>query len=404
MELNLKQRIFYFFPVLFCFCMPFGSLALSGIIILFTISSFFNLEKESLRKGFMNPLLLLLYLFFIITCISALFSANSADALFNIEVKLSFILFPYLIFCFKWPVEVVKKCLVSFVSGCFFSALILIIRAAVYAYNGQPEYFFYTSFSNFIHASYFAMYLILAITIITLYYPIWFKEHKQFKYVSVFFVLLFILTIFLCSSKLGMISFFICLPLLILHKFKSLFNLKRAVLLFAALILLVFVLSKMFPEPFQRLNSITAINTQTLDKTSGESTTVRILIWEQCLQIIWNNFLTGVGIGDVNDTLFEAYKQNGMTGALNLRLNTHNQFFQTFIGLGISGFILLLVLTLGQMIVGIIKKNFILTLTMLLIVLNFLVESMLQTSAGTLFYVFFLCLFSLPKINNELKN
>lgn len=404
MELNSKQRFFYFFPVLFCFCLPFGSLILSGIIILWGISSFFNLNKEHFKKGLRDRTLQLLFVFFLTTCISALFSDNKSDALFNVEVKLSLLFIPYFIFCFKWPGEIVKKCLISFVSGCFFACLYLIIRATVFSLNGHPEYFFYTLFSDLIHASYFAMYLILAISVVVLYYPVWYRNEKNIRYLSTVFLITFSLVIFLCSSKLGLISFFVCMPLLLYHKFKSSFTITRALIAVLVLVILIFTLSKIFPESFNRLDSITSMSAQPVDKTSSESTAVRILIWDQCLHLIKNNFIFGVGVGDVNDVLFESYKQNGITGALQHKLNAHNQYLQTFVGMGCIGFILLLSVTLFQFIKAILNRNFILTITMLLIVLNFLVESMLQTSAGTLFFVFFLCIFSLPHLSNELKN
>lgn len=404
MELSFKQRLFYFFPALFCFCLPFGTLVLSAIIILWGISSFFVIEKKQVLTGFKNGTLLLLYCFFFLTCLSAFFSENKAEALFNIENKLSFIFIPYYIFCFRWPAEIIKKCMVSFVSGCFFASIYLIVRASVYAFGGHPEYFFYTLFSDLIHASYFAMYLILAIAIIIVYYPSWFAEKQNAKYLSVAFLIVFVVTIFLCSSKLGLISFFITMPLIVGYKLRSVLNLKRIALLAVAFVIILVVSAKLFPAPFERLNSIVAVNNEHLDKTSSESTTVRILIWEQCIQLIKDHLWFGVGAGDVNDRLFDKYRQNGITGALEHNLNAHNQYFQTFIGLGVAGFLLLLALTFGELVLALVRRNFILFITMLLIVLNFLVESMLQTSAGALFYVFFVCLFSLYPTVNELKN
>ena len=81
-----------------------------------------------------------------------------------------------------------------------------------------------------------------------------------------------------------------------------------------------------------------------------------------------------------------------MTGALKKKLNAHNQFLQTFIGTGIIGFLLLLSITLGAIIKGFINKNYLLILFSLLMILNFLVESMLQAQAGFIFFVFFFCI------------
>ena len=100
----------------------------------------------------------------------------------------------------------------------------------------------------------------------------------------------------------------------------------------------------------------------------------------------------GVTPGNTTDALFEAYKNEGLTGALSKKLNAHNQFLQTFIGTGIIGFMLLLILTLGTGIWAMIKKNYLALLFSILIILNFLVESMLQAQAGFIFFLFFSCL------------
>jgi O-antigen ligase len=404
MELSFQQKLFYFFPVLFCFCLPFGSLVLSVIIILWGLTSFLNIDKSKLKAGFYNKNFWLLALFFFVTCISAAFSNNKTEALTSIENKLGFLVLPYYFFCFSWPSQIIKKCMVSFVSGCFFACMYLIFRAAAFAFNGHPEHFFYTAFSDLIHTSYFAMYLILAISIVFLYYHEWFSQQKQYTYISAFFIAVFTITIFLCYSKMGIITFFICLPVLIFYRWRSIFNFKKAILLFAGVTLLMVVAVKLFPGAFNRLNSITSFSMDSIDKTSSESTTVRVLIWEQCLSIIKNNFLFGVTVGDANDALYKAYEQNGLTGALEHKLNAHNQYFQTFIGLGMIGFLLLSALTFGQFIKAVLRKNILLLIFSILIVLNFVVESMLQRADGILFFVFFFCLFNLDKINDEISS
>jgi len=393
--MQFKQQLFYFFPTLFCFCLPFGSLVLSGLIVLWLISSFLNINKQQVIKGIKNKSALLLYLFFTITFISALFSSNKNTATFEVENKLSFIALPYLLFCFNIPIQIIKRCLVSFVSGCFFACLILIVRASYYSFSSQANYFFYSQFSVFIHPSYFAMYLILAIILVVLFYSKWFKQQKSIVYSSYFFAAVFGTTIFLCASKLGLISFVILVPLLIVYQFKAALNAKKIIIILSSLLVLLILSSKIFPTVFERLQSISSLNINQLDKTSSESTTVRFLIWEQSIEIIKQNILVGTTVGDTNDALYKTYQQNGLTGALEHSLNAHNQYLQTFIGLGIIGFLALCLLTFGQLIKSFLQKNFLLFIFSLLIILNFLVESMLQASSGTLFFVFFYCIFNL---------
>jgi O-antigen ligase len=394
MNIPLKQKLFYFFPALFCFCLPFGLRIAALLIALWVVVSFFNLQTQPFRKGLKALPLQLMLLFFCLTLVSAIFSSNGTEALFSIEIKLSFLFFPYLLFCFQWPVEILKRCVVSFVSGCFFACVYLILRAFYYSINGQPEYFFYTLFSDMIHSSYFAMYLLLAITIVVLFYRQWFSTQKSVLISSYFFIAVFVVTIFLCSSKLGIISFFICMPLLLFYKWRNRLNFKYVGIGVAGLVLLLFISVKLLPGSFQRLNSLTSLPEQ-IDKTSTESTAVRVLIWKEALQLVRENFLWGTGAGDDNDALYAAYQQQGLTGALSHKLNAHNQYLQTFIGLGVFGFLLLVLMTLGQMILAVIRKNFLLFVFSLLVMLNFLVESMLQTSAGVLFFAFFYCVFNL---------
>lgn len=401
-QITIKDRIFWFFPVLFCFCLPFGSLLLSGMIVLWTISSFFVIKKEQLLKGIKNPWFLLLTGFLLVTSISALFSSNKSEALFNIENKLSFILFPYLIFCFDWNSQILKKCVTSFVSGNFFACLFLIIRAFYFYLQGVHDSFFYNQFSYFVHPSSFSMYLILSVCLAAVYYPKWFGTVKIYTYITYIYIVLFSVTIFLNSSKIGLISAFLCFPILVLYKWKEKLNLKSGAALLVGVILVLFIAAKLFPSSFERFEAVLHFSAANIDKTSGESTTVRYLIWEQCIEIIRNNFLFGVTVGDANDALIAAYQQQGMTGALEHRLNAHSQFFQTFVGLGFVGFIFLAGFTFYSLFRAILKKNVLLSIFLIFIILNFSVESMLQRSDGTLFFVFFFCFFNRDRIYNEL--
>lgn len=59
------------------------------------------------------------------------------------------------------------------------------------------------------------------------------------------------------------------------------------------------------PNSLDRFNSLTNISLKHQDKKSSESTTLRILIWEQSINLIKNNFLLGTGVGDANDELYK---------------------------------------------------------------------------------------------------
>lgn len=390
--MTLKNRLFYFFPLLFSFCLPFGTLFLSHIIIIWCLFSFINIEIQELKKGLLNKNLQLCYLFFILTILSALMSDNKIESLFSIEIKLSFLILPYLVFCFRWPIGLLKKCFISFVSGCFFACIYLILRALIYKYNNHSEYFFYSLFSKFLHTAYFSMYLLLALSIIIIYYTKWFNSQKNIIYSSYIFIFIFGICIILCSSKIGILSLLIIVIILFYYKFKKILSLKNIGVFILSLSLIIITINKLLPNSLDRFNSLTNISSKHQDKKSSESTTLRILIWEQSINLIKNNFLLGTGVGDANDELYKKYQSNGIDVAFDEKLNAHNQFLQTFIGIGLFGFILLCIISIGQIFIAYNKKNILMFVFFIIISLNFFVESMLQTSAGVLFFVFFFCL------------
>ena len=406
---KLKQlyiRSSFIFPLLIAFLLPFG-INYGPIIGLWLISFFvFDDVKSGMQKVATNKWSYIFITFFIIHAFGYFFSSNKAEALSSIEIKVPFIFLPFLLFTSNFNELQLKKIVISFVSGCLILAFICILRAIYLYYVMGINSFFYSKFTYFLHPSYFAMYFILAQLIVMLYYKTW-LAHLNHLYLKIGFIsLVFLVNIFLASSKMGLIAAFMILPVTL---FVVLINngYKKSVLIFlAGLLAFVGIAYKVFPSPFQRLQVAFMVTTssQSIDLSATESTAVRILIWKQAIEIIKENLVFGTTPGDANDALYQSYQKNGLTGAIEKKLNAHNQFLQTFIGIGILGFILLLMMTVGAIIFGFVKRNYMLVLFSFLITLNFLVESMLQAQAGFIFFTFFLCFllqYQLGKFTNS---
>ena len=386
------KYLFYVFPVLFFFFLPFGFQITSLFALLWALSA--ALSYKAMVRPPLSVKSLLLPLFFVLTVVSASASINGKDALSAIEVKLSFILLPWLFFCYPWPVELIKRCLIAFVSGNFIAAVLLIIRAVGYAIQGENNYFFYMDFSYFMHPSYFAMYLCFSLVLLALYYPVWFEMQPALKKMSWVYATVLTITVFLCASKMGFITLFLMVPLLLAYRFRKHLSTKSVSVMAMVGIVLLFSLPFLFPTTFDRLKSITSLEPGQIDKTSSESSAVRVLIWKQSTELIARKPLTGYGVGDANDSLYAAYSKNGLTGALEHHLNTHNQFLQSALGLGVGGFVCVLLLTLYSGIDAMRTQQYSLVALCLLLLLNYSVESMLQTASGVLFTAAFYCLLS----------
>jgi O-antigen ligase len=399
-----SKVLFYFFPIAIAFVLPFGNAISSPLIALWFVSSLFNLKRLFVKQNTSNKWFLTLIAFFVLTLISNFLFYNSNDPFGSVEIKLSFLFMPVLVFLFQTDYGVARRTIAGFVSGCLFATLACVGRSLMYLFNGDSSYMYYSKFSYFMHSAYFAMYLNLALVFVLLFYFKWFKGNSFYKYFAYFLIGLFTLGVFLCASKIGIITLFILIPLVLIMEYRQSITLKHYTIAFATLLVFTTSVYLIIPQVFDRLRSVSVVTETHIDKTATESSSVRVLIWNECVEIIKSNFVTGVGVSNANETLYASYEANGLTGAFEKKLNAHNQYFQTFIGMGIFGFIVLLILTIGLAVYAVIKKNNLLLFFALLTSVNFLVESMLQTSAGTVFYVFFLCfliVFEKDKLSNE---
>lgn len=394
---ELYNKYWVLYPQLVALLIPFG--INSGLVVFIWLLSFlfFSHPKEILNKLSLlvqSKWFYVMAFFFLIHVLGLFYSENKHEAGTAIEIKLSFLAFPLLFFSHRFNVTQLLKVVTTFVSSCFLVCVSCLFRAFYLHYFEGIDAFYYSSFSYFLHPSYFSMYLLSSLCVVLLYYKSWLPHLKNISAKLVFMSSVFILCIFLSASKIGLLAFFIVIPLIgciwlyrngyVKWIFTSLF----------LLIVLLFLVFKFVPGPMERIKvalSVTQSN-QVIDKTATESTAVRMLIWEQAMQIIKQNPIIGTSPGDANDALYKAYAENGLTGAYEKKLNAHNQFFQTLIGTGVIGFLVLFVLTFYLIIHGLIKKNYYLSIFGFIITLNFLVESMLQTQAGVIFYTFILCI------------
>ena len=168
----------------------------------------------------------------------------------------------------------------------------------------------------------------------------------------------------------------------------------------------VFAVMNFVPQISGRIHrAIDALNNSNVNEAEVESSAVRLLVWSAANELVSDNLIVGVGTGDAKDELMNVYKFRGMTGAYAHELNAHNEFYQVFISLGIIGFVLLLICLYFPFIFAFRTGNAIYLLFLLLICINFLTESILETQAGVMFYAFFnsLLCFHLSKQVEEIQ-
>jgi hypothetical protein len=116
------------------------------------------------------------------------------------------------------------------------------------------------------------------------------------------------------------------------------------------------------------------------------SVSQHVKIWKSSLDLIAENPFFGVGTGDIKDQLSKSYEKNNFQIGVLLSYNSHNQFLNTWVALGIPGLIsLLLIFYLGVRI-SIQKKDWVYFSFILIMILNCLTESVLEKQAGIFFF------------------
>jgi len=170
-----------------------------------------------------------------------------------------------------------------------------------------------------------------------------------------------------------------------------------------AIALIASLQSKKLTNNFQKIFTTNLSVKSVQDLSTTESSEVRILVWNSSIDLISKNWLFGTGTGDIKDELLKDYKQKGFLGALEKKLNSHNQYLQTFATLGLFGILILIAMILYFIFNTIKLKSHVFFIVSLIIAFNLLFESMLEVQAGTIFIAMFFSLMASAGASKNIK-
>ncbi|WP_127023262.1 O-antigen ligase family protein [Flagellimonas beolgyonensis] len=409
MPLTLKknvQGLIAYLPLAFTFLLPISQKLSTICLGLWFIVALATIKKEALcwNVAFLIPII-----YYVAIAISLFFS-DTFDGHF-LEHKLSFLALPIIFFLkgakiFKDKVRLLH----FFVYGCI-SAIGVCLLLAFLRSMGQQDgilvfrpkliegfstyhsiiyggnHFFGNHFSVLHQTVYFAMYLTFAL-IILIEFP--FKNKLQTRS-SIIFLLI---SIGMTMNRASYIALFLIAVYYLFFLVKT--KLGR-VALFCAIILSGIILYKSDPRLARMKTNVERYFNPdgTVDEiTSLNNIDRRPLLWYTAVQIIRENPVFGVGIADVNKELNKYYRKFE-TGTLQ-DLNAHNQYLQMLLELGITGLFLLalMMVLVWQKGIAYNPPSFVLSFLLLLLI-NFLFESMFNRYSGLSFYCFFYCLITM---------
>ncbi len=379
----------FYLAILIAFCLPIARLVpvfISLMLLNWLIEGDFKNKFNSIVK---NKFALLFIAFYVLHLVGLLYTQNMQSGLFDVQVKLSLLLFPIILSSRPFDENKIRKLFFALIIGCFTAFLIMLSRALyIYVDLGERS-FYYEAFASFlIHPSYISMYVNVTLAWLLINQL---DQSKRFsRSVSCSLLIVFTLFIILLSSKMGLITMIVMYTVFLIYHVisqkKYLFGISGVF----AIVISIYIVMSFIPELSGRINrAISAVTNSNTDQSEAESTAVRMLIWKASNRVISENLILGTGTGDAKNELMKEYEKRGMTGAYEHKLNAHNEFYQVFLSLGVIGFILLLLNLLFPLFKGFKMTDTIYVLFLLIISLNFLTESMLETEAGVMFYAFF---------------
>jgi len=401
---DLKNKIYYYLFIALAFTIPVFGKLLSPIIALIGLNWIleFNFRKKWRRiiNDKTAKRLILFTSLYLIYLIGTLYSENTshaeAGAFFDLEIKLSFLLFPIFFATINFTKirkDFYNRIRYAYILGCVVSTL-LMFNFAVYQYFqlNTTDVFYYTHLAIRQHPSYLALYFTFAI-VLTIIWLVEKPKQQAFKRnVAILLILYLQVFIVLLSSKAGIIvAAATYVTFFLFYLFFKRTRIAVSSIIASAGILTLFISLMLFPKSYERFYAAQQAVESDLEneKQSIESSVARLLVWESALEVIKQHPVFGVGTGDVKPELIKKYKEKGIALAVEQELNTHNQFLQTWLATGIPGLIILILCFLLPAIYAIRHKEITYFLFLSILVMHMLVESMLERQAGIVFYGFF---------------
>lgn len=376
---RLKTLSYYVLHLLI-FLLPFEERLVPPLLVLFALTNLLG-TKWSLRRTLFKERAKYIVAFsaiYIIYALGLLHTSNMDEGLFDMEVKLSLFLVPWIVL----TTDVVNRFTVysylsSFIAGIIIaSAIDLVIAFYGFELTGDFGIFYYQFLSFYLHPTYFAMYINLAIASVLV---IIFHKTENPKWWH--FLILFFLSIMVyqLSSRTGIITLFLLYLYAILYLIFKGEKQRRSLYFIMGVLVLVVSISYSTTHYTQMQREVDADNQES-------SFGVRLSMWKSSKALVLDHFMFGVGTGDVNDELQKQFAKDGIKRAVRDNLNLHNQFLQTQVAVGIFGSLSLILMLVLPLWPSLRKGRLYYPLFFMVLGINFLAESVLKTQAGVVFY------------------
>lgn len=382
--------------------LPFSIRFTSKAILLLSAVWLFHVNRKDLMASLKNRWFLLYVVPCMLLLVSLLYTEDIKSGLWELEKATPLLVLPFLL-CSVRPFKLheTQFILRSFIfSNLLFGICVLSYATYRYATEGVNLYHNFDLVRIFeSHPTYYSMYVLFSMA--ALFYlhkegvrrTIVEKNKLLIGLITVFFSIL----IFLSSIRFIFLIYVLgCIVLVCVYTIKTK-NIKKGIVLFLGLFALVSIVlstNSILRERFIQVQESYRYQLSPETQEGYNGFTTRLAQWESSRSIIAEAPIFGVGPGDVQARLQEAYKKNFLKYSYRDRLNAHNQYIQTTLGLGIVGLLAFLATLILPAILAIRRRNYIALIFLILFSTCCITESMLYVHKGIVFFSFFSSLFT----------
>lgn len=357
--------------------------SISTVLIL-TYWIFEGKFKEKIKLLKERKLAIIALVFFSIYVLSLFYTNNLKAGWFNIEKRVSLLIFPLVFGSIDIPTQYVKRLMKVFILSLVLTCFYGIFKATMF-YNLPTEHFRFIhlphALSSYIgfHTPYLAMYLSLAS-----FFCIFFIIRGDKKWIYLFIFLLFNIYLLILSSRTAIAAYFFIIFIFSVYYF---IKGKKISLIFISIIVLSGILYGSYltiPRLKERMDRITE---------KGEGGYERMIIWRVSLQIFIENPLIGISPGDLKEYQIGKYQEKRLDSRF-YQYNPHSEYIFTLASLGAIGFIILMTMLISSLIHAWQYNKYLYLSFLVLFILCFVTEVLLARQKGVVLFSLFNSLFA----------
>jgi O-antigen ligase len=359
-------------------------------------------KKEPIPNYFLVGCLI----FYLLQILSLFYTTNRAAVLGELQVQITLIIVPLSFYWNNYLDSSFRAKIMPFYILSLASSLLFCLGMALFDYsvNHQPSVFFYHKLVQPFdqHAVHYSIFVFFGF--VSLLEGVRNHSFIQNKYFHFFLILYYLFFIILLSSKLVIAFTFIAVVTYIFLIIKETGSVRSRLITSAGLIVVVLFTLMVTNNPVgERFKDIFRGNLRVVEQNQfnpGDylnGLQFRLIQWKLVTEILYEKkaWVFGVSSGDAQRLLDNKYMslnlfvgdQNSLNHGF-LGYNTHNEFLESFLQIGLFGLFSYLVVCVGFFRMMILRRKADFWLIGILIISYSFVESVFQTQYGLLLFTF----------------